>query len=64
MALQIAVEAEIAEDVEGVIDVLESAAELVAAVAPLGKMFFENLAPLFSAHLAAISRSCSNGWRA
>ena len=46
VAMQIAIEPEIAEDVEGVIDVLEGAAELVAAVPALGKMFCENLPPL------------------
>ena len=38
MAVQIAVEAKIAEDVEGVIDVLERPAELVAAVAAFAEM--------------------------
>ena len=51
MAVQIAIEAEIAENVEGVIDVLERPAEFVAAVAAFAKILFENLAPLFIAHL-------------
>ena len=58
VAVQVAVEAEIAEDVEGVIDVFEGAAELVAAVAPLGEKFLENLAGalrLISAATCAIA---------
>ena len=49
VALQIAVQSKIAENIEGVIDVFESPAQLVAAVAPLGKIFLEYLPAL---HLA------------
>ena len=51
MAVQIAVEAKITENVEGVIDVLERPAELIAAVAPFAEVFFEYLAAFFNAHL-------------
>src|SRR5581483_8906291 len=50
VALQVAVEAEVPEDVEGVIDVFEGAAELVAAVAPFGEMLGENLPALLGIH--------------
>ena len=51
MAVQIAVEAKITEDVEGVIDVLERPAEFIAAVAAFTEVFFEYLATFFNAHL-------------
>ena len=44
MPVQVAVQAEIAENVESVIDVLERPARLVAAVAAFGKIFDQNLA--------------------
>ena len=51
MAVKIAIETEVTEDVEGVINVLEGAAELVAPVAPFAEVFRENLPALFGAHL-------------
>jgi len=51
MALQVAVEAEITKNIEGVVDVLERSAELVAAVAPFAEVFRENLPPRYGAHL-------------
>ena len=53
MAVQIAVEAKITQDVKGVIDVLERPAELIAAVAAFGEVFFEYLAAFFNAHLSS-----------
>src|SRR5258706_8980466 len=46
MAVQVAIQTEIAENIEGVIDVLERPAQLVAAVAPFGKILLKNLLPL------------------
>src|SRR5205807_6175232 len=42
--------AEIAEDIESIIDVLECSAELVAAVTAFGEVFGEDLSPLIGAH--------------
>ena len=59
MAVQIAVEAKITEDVEGVIDVLERPAELVAAVAAFAEDVASRILPRSpTLILAAISRSC------
>ena len=46
VAVEIAVQSEVTENIEGVIDVFESPAQLVAAVAPLGKIFLEYLLAL------------------
>ena len=50
MAMQIAVESEIAENIEGVISIFEGAAELVTAMPTHGKLFLQDLAPLRGIH--------------
>ena len=52
MAVEIAVEPQIAENIEGVIDVFESPAWLIAAVAAFAEVLFEYLA---AAHSSLIS---------
>jgi hypothetical protein len=51
MPMQIAIEPEIAENIESVIRIFEGAAELVAAVPALGKLFLQDLPPLGLIHL-------------
>ena len=63
MPVQIAVQAEITENVESIIDVLKRPARLVAAVAAFGKIFDQNLAALLRVIGTTICRSCSKGWR-
>ena len=50
MPVQIAIESEIAENVEGVIGILECPAELVTAVPALGKLLLQDLSPLGGIH--------------
>ena len=64
VAVEIAVQSEITENVEGVIDVFESPAQLVAPVAPLRKNTLGDLPALAWLSAAAIWRNCSSGWRA
>src|SRR4249920_2287362 len=50
MAVQIAVEAKITEDVEGVIDVLEGPARFIAAMPPLAEVLLQDFSPFIRIH--------------
>ena len=65
VALKIAIQTEIAENVERVINVFERAAEFVSAVAPSIEILRrESLAAVRDSLRRAIPRNCARPWRA